>query len=114
MTAAAMPDADGDASAIADLLARCEAKRDQYGAKELRFLYDVGARFTAGVSLTDPQVAWLSALADRERIDFDAIRRNHSVASVAGAVMTARGPHALVLHLRRRQAVDLLRPVRRR
>lgn len=82
----AAPDPNDDQN-VADLLATCEAKFGFYSARELKFLRDMDARAAARAPLSDGQLAWLTALAERVPLDFDAIRRTNSVASVAGAVM---------------------------
>ena len=63
------------------LLAQCRAKSQIYTAREVEFLRSISGRISQ--PLTVAQLEWLTALADREPIDFPAVNR-------AGlAVMTA-------------------------
>lgn len=55
---------------VEQLLATCRTKADLYAPREVEFLRTVAS---GRRSLSKAQVAWLEILADRERLDFDAI-----------------------------------------
>lgn len=60
-------------AAIGALVDRCLAKEGLYGPRELEFLRSIGRRIVRG--LTDKQLEWLTALAEREPLDFEKINR---------------------------------------
>lgn len=55
------------------LLDACRSKPKIYTQREVEFLESIGRRI--GGSLTEAQLEWLVALADREAIDFVAVNR---------------------------------------
>jgi hypothetical protein len=61
-------------SSVAALLTTCRAKARIYTAREVEFLRSIGGAIT-GPPLTDAQMDWLKALAERESIDFAAVNK---------------------------------------
>lgn len=56
---------------VAAMIAICRTKPEIYTAREVEFLRTVGSQH----SFTVAQLQWLQALADREKLDFEAIKR---------------------------------------
>lgn len=78
-----LPQTDSAAAAPEQLLNQCRSKASQYNAKETAFLKRIGGVIRRG-DLTSAQLVWLTALAAREKVDFDAI--NGAALSVLHAI----------------------------
>lgn len=65
---------EGQARAF-NLIGDCRANATLYTEREVDFLKSIGATLSRGDEPTVAQLAWLEKLAQRERVDFDALNR---------------------------------------